>query len=457
MFGKTFVSALIATAMLISPTQRATAGESIVGGIIGGIIGGVIANDTKNKRRKKAVVQRKKTCGPKCRAKVAARAHNRETQVALNYFGYDAGTPDGVVGKGTRAAVSRFQTSMGYAPSGYIQENERAFLVSSYHRGIAGAQVGSPQLLASFKQPNNTGTLVGAPDAQPLNQQPQQAAIEPPKQPQPQPQPQQQSTTQVIVQTQPSADVPVEEVSQGLAALNFLGATPQISMTNHCNRTSLITNSNGGFVNVSNITDASFALDEQFCLARTYMITASEQMLASAQGVSTEHVQKQCEAFAPAMRPYASGIVSKPIEQSLSELQAYVASTGMNPAALAANSKVCLGLGYRVDDPEVALASALVLVGLGETSYTEMLGHHVLNGFGTSARTDRAVDWYKTAVMALEQGVTPVVSPGNTQRPALLKMATLRLAGSGGTKLADPVTPVSAIEGLFSMPSASSN
>jgi len=451
MFGKSLVTAFIATAMLISPAPKAAAGEGLVGGIVGGIIGGAIVNEANKKKRKKTVVYRNQGCGPKCRAKIAARSQNRETQVALNYFGYGAGSPDGVVGRGTRAAVARFQASMGYPASGYIQEHERSFLVSSYHRGTASGQPGSPQLLASFRQQNNNGIAVMAPGTQPLVQQPQQViAVQP--QPAPQPQP----TTQVVVNTQPNAEVEVKEAGEGLAALNFLGSAPQISMANHCNRTSLITNSNGGFVNVSNITDAGFAMDEQFCLARTYMITASEQMLSAAQGVSVEQVQKQCEAFAPAMRPYVSGIVSKSIEQSMSELQAYVASTGMNPAALAANSKVCLGLGYRVDNTEVALASALVLVGLGETAYSELLGHHVLNGFGTSARTDRAVAWYNTAVMALEQGVTPVVNPGNTQRPTLLKTAAMQLGGSASTAGTAPVTPAAAT-GAFTMPVPSSN
>jgi len=198
-----------------------------------------------------------------------------------------------------------------------------------------------------------------------------------------------------------------------------------------------------------------FALDEQFCLARTYIINESEQMLAAAQGVNANQIQSQCESFAPAMRPFINAIGAKSVAESTADLQAFVADTGMNPAALAANSKVCLGLGYRIDNTEVALASALVLVGLGETAYGELLGHHILNGFGTAARTDRAVNWYNTAVFALEQGANAIANPGNAQRPVLLKTAAAQLGGGAGT-LTAPVTPASAL-GNFQMPAATNN
>ena len=55
--------------------------------------------------------------------------------------------------------------------------------------------------------------------------------------------------------------------------------------------------------------------------------------------------------------------------------------------------RICLGIGYHTDNAEVALAAALVLVGLGEEAYGELLGHHLMNGFATPKRPDRGVEW----------------------------------------------------------------
>lgn len=49
---------------------------------------------------------------------------------------------------------------------------------------------------------------------------------------------------------------------------------------------------------------------------------------------------------------------------------------------LGANAKICLGIGYRIDHPEQALASAMMLVGVGERAYGERLDHYLMYGFG---------------------------------------------------------------------------
>jgi hypothetical protein len=70
-------------------------------GIVGGILGGVIVNEAnRNRQQQRVTVQR----APQVSS--ATRAANRETQTALNYFGFNAGAPDGVVGRGTRGAMA---------------------------------------------------------------------------------------------------------------------------------------------------------------------------------------------------------------------------------------------------------------------------------------------------------------------------------------------------------------
>ena len=97
MLPKKLVTLFVAAAMVTGPVQRADAdAHGLIGAIIGGAIVGSAINNA-NKRPKRVV----RTGVPS-----ATRTANRETQTALNYFGYNAGTPDGVLGRRSRAAVS---------------------------------------------------------------------------------------------------------------------------------------------------------------------------------------------------------------------------------------------------------------------------------------------------------------------------------------------------------------
>jgi membrane-bound lytic murein transglycosylase B len=48
------------------------------------------------------------------------RTQTREMQAALNALGFDSGTPDGLAGPNTRAALRAFQRSQGLRPDGYV-------------------------------------------------------------------------------------------------------------------------------------------------------------------------------------------------------------------------------------------------------------------------------------------------------------------------------------------------
>lgn len=155
------------------------------------------------------------------------------------------------------------------------------------------------------------------------------------------------------------------------------------------------------------------------------------------------------------MRDYVAGLVSQSPDETRNALQAYVIKTGLNPAQLSANARICLSIGYRTDSAEIALASALVLVGLGEAAYDELVGHHLAQGFGVPKRLDRAADWYYATVQAMNGGAERVVAPGMKDRPALLHEAALQLRG--GTPAGDQasVAPTPTALPSFAMPGAS--
>lgn len=148
---KKLFTLMVAAAMATGLVTRAAAdAHGLIGAIIGGaIVGSAIQNANKNKR--KVVVHRG--------TPNATRAQNRETQTALNYFGFNAGSVDGVVGRQTRAAVSAMQVYMNFPVTGKLTQFERDVLIGAYQRGIAGSY-DTLQLVS--KDPDGTKALLTA-------------------------------------------------------------------------------------------------------------------------------------------------------------------------------------------------------------------------------------------------------------------------------------------------------
>ena len=419
----------------------ADAGD-IAGGIIGGIIGGAIMNGSQKRTTKK--VYRKPVYS-------AARVENREVQTSLNYFGFPAGSPDGVLGRRSRAAISQYQVHLGYPPTGYLTEYEKSFLLGSYHRAVAGGPVTNQQiaqnpmgargLLTQYRDQAAGVAVAAVPQTvAPLQAQPQVVVAPQAAQPQvvqPQPQP------ETIVVSTPA---PAEEPK--LALPNFLGTGDGRSLASHCNTVSLLTNTNGGFTRVDAMTDGNVVLNEQFCLARTYAIAAGEDLASSIQGVGANEIAAQCQAFGPVMKDHVAALSLKAYDEVLRGVSGFVLASGMAPQQLSATSKICLSVGYRTDDMDVAIGSALILAALGEQVYGELMGHHLSQGFGATQRFDLASAWYDLALGALGSGQPAVFAPGQPERVQLLRAAVDSSWGGGGQKagtMTAPVQPASAL------------
>ncbi|MFO7770211.1 MAG: peptidoglycan-binding domain-containing protein, partial [Roseovarius gahaiensis] len=374
-----------------------------------------------------------------------ARQQVREEQTALNYFGFPAGTPDGVRGRNTRNAASQFQAHMGYPATGHLADYERQFLISSYYRAQSGgaatsqliAQQGSGTrgLLHAYRDeavgvPTYAETQVPAP--QPQAQSPVMAAL-----------PEAATAPAAADLTEESTD---SDRDRDAALPNFMasgGDGP--SLASHCNQISLVTNSNGGFVTEASLNDPRFALNEQFCVARTYAIAEGETMAASLKGVTPEDLEEQCRAFGPAMRDHVAAVSLNDRDEVISDVRGFVMQSGQSPAQLAGTAKVCLSVGYRVDDMNIALGSALLLTALGEEPYGELMGHHLNEGFGTTRRPELARTWYEPAVMALENGAEPAFAPGNSGRKDLIRKAAFGSDGPPSGSQPEKVQPASSL------------
>ena len=423
------VSAALAAIIAVSAVGRADAdiGEAIVGGIIGGVI---VNEATKNRQRTAKKVYR-------APVNSAARAEARQIQTSLNYFGFPAGTPDGVLGRRSRAAISQYQAHLSYPVTGYLTDYEKSFLLSSYNRAIAGGPVTHQQIAATGMGPRGlllkyrdeaAGVVVAQPVPMPQTMQPV-------------------PQTQAVVAPQPVAPVPAPapattEVSTGAAALpNFLGGGDAASLASHCNTVSLLTNTNGGFTTLASMTDPNTVLNEQFCLARTYAIAEGEKLASSIQGIGVNEIAAQCKSFGPVMKDHVAALSLKPRDAVLQDVSGFVLGSGMSPPQLAATSKICLSVGYRTDDMDVAIGSGLILVALGEQVYAELMGHHLSQGFGATSRQDLADGWYAMGISAIEAGQAAVFAPGQPERTALIKAAVMGPENAMNA----PVQPASAL------------
>jgi peptidoglycan hydrolase-like protein with peptidoglycan-binding domain len=432
MIFKSISTSLIATALIITPLES-QAGDGLVGGIIGGIIGGAIVNGANSNRR--VTTQRRTTT--RSTVSSSQRAQNREVQVALNYFGFPVGTPDGSIGPRSRGAISQYQAHLGYAPTGNLNGWEKDFLIQSYYRAQAGGPLTAQQvardprgtmgLLITYRDEKlgitpPAGEMAAAPEAAPAA--PQTAA----------------GSSAV------AAAVPQFGAPAAPAALpSFLGqGATKVSLASQCNKVSLLTNSNGGFVTQANMTDPAFTLSEQFCLARTYAIAQGEELASKVAGFTPQQIAQQCEGFGPVLKDQVAAISLRSREEVLQGVSSFVLASGMAPAQLAGTAKICLGVGYVTDNMDVAIGSALILVAVGETAYAELPGHHLAAGIGAAQRADLALPWFEQSFAAGTDGTLQVFAPGMSDRTALIRQAAYTVAGRPMPGVAAPGMPVPA-------------
>lgn len=458
MKSKSIAMPLLALALAAAPVTRAAADgkDALLGVVVGGVIGAAIANEAHKNRAKKSSGSTTRSSSGQTSA---AREANREVQVALNYFGYPVGSPDGQLGPKSRAAISEYQITMGFPPTGSLNEFERDLLVSSYYRAQAGGAstaaliaqnpMGAKGVLVAWKNERlGTGGALPAapaPASNPFAGTTTAAAPAAPASPAP---------SFVTNQGTASPAVPAFAAAAPAAAApalpSFMGAAgaAPVSLSSHCSKVSLVTNSNGGFVTQVTMTDPAFALSEQFCLARTYAMAQSEELVGKIAGFTPQQIADQCLGFAPVLKPMVDAVSVQPRDAVTAQIASFAAGAGMPPAQLAGTAKTCLGVGYTTDNMDLALGSALILSVLAEPAYAELVGHHLAAGIGASARPDLALPWFEASLGTAASPVVQVFAPGMTDRAGLIRMAAYSVAGQpmpGGIVVVPAPAPAAAV------------
>ena len=132
-----FVAILSALGLVVSSVNPARAGKLertlAIGAAIGAgvyIIGKALKKHNRKRRRGKYRKARRGGSG-------MSKSHIRAIQAALNARGFNAGRPDGILGRGTRNAIRRFQASIGARQTGRLTRRQVGMLLGG---GAAVAQ-----------------------------------------------------------------------------------------------------------------------------------------------------------------------------------------------------------------------------------------------------------------------------------------------------------------------------
>jgi len=398
----------------------------LAGAIIGGLVGHEVA---RNKQRQQRVVRRSYQ-KPRAVSRIsqAQRAENREVQSSLNYFGFPVGGVDGSLGRKSRAAISDYQVHLGYPVTGYLTDYEKSFLLGSYRRALAGGALTNQQIAINAQGPRGLLHVYRdeAAGIRPATTVPTTATTVIVA---PQPAPAPAATEVVATEAATVPTLPVETDTAG-ALPNFFGSSTAASLASHCNQVNLLTSTNGGFATADTMLDANQALNEQFCLARTYAISYGEEKAAAIEGFTPQQIASQCVAFAPALKDHVAALSIKSRDDVIRDVSNFVLQSGLAPAQLTGTAQICLSVGYRTDNMDVALGSALLLTALGDSVYGELMGHHLAQGYGVAKRMDLSMAWYEMGLSAIENGAVPVFAPGQPERSALIRKATFSLDGT---------------------------
>lgn len=446
MLKKHLCASLVGASLIAMPVQRADAGDAgkVLGGlIVGGMIGHAIANN--NRTKKRTYVRRSAPVYS------AEREQNRQVQTALNYFGYNVGSADGVLGSRSRSGISQYQSSMGFTPDGYLDPYERDFLLGSHQRALSSSHVapynqvmatqGPSGLLRTYRNEQlgiSTTAAVqpAAPAPLPAPVPVPQTVATPAPVPVPQPAPAPAPAPAPVAAAEPAPQpVSTRQDSASLPSFTF-GQTAK-SANEHCNEINVLTAANGGITAPGNVSDSEFALNEQFCLARTHAMAESSSITGTIANMNDSQIEQQCEGLAQVIAPQLGKLSTSRPDQVISEASAVLQDSGQPLDQLAQGGKVCLGVGYRVDNAQMALASAVLLAAAGQLGYGEAISHHMREGFGTP-KTDaaKANAWMKLALDSVTQTSGAAVMGQSPDRVAVLQDAT---GGGSSSAAALPV------------------
>lgn len=160
-------------------------------------------------------------------------------------------------------------------------------------------------------------------------------------------------------------------------------------------------------------------------------MSESNAIAATIPNMTEGQIEGQCNGLAQVIAPQLQQLGAGNPDQVASATRGVLEKSGQPMDQLTSGGKVCLGIGYRTDNAQMALASAVLLVAAGQGGYGEIVSHHMREGIGTGrASAQMAGAWMQKALGALDTGGDMVLG----QSPD--RVAVLREASGGGASAA---------------------
>jgi peptidoglycan hydrolase-like protein with peptidoglycan-binding domain len=386
---KHLTAALVTIAMVTGPAPAAYAdgGDAIAGFIVGLGIGAAAASGQKQKH--------KSSNGSRKKPASSAKRGDAQVQLALNYYNFEAGTPDGLFGPSTRAAIRRYQTYIGEPATGELTAAQTSVLLSAYARDTAGATnpftstpgptgpaagSGSGQmsaLMASLGSQTATGL---APAAQPAVAGAAPAALP--------------TTT-----TEAAAPTPAALCTQSAGSGAAKGLVAETSPLDP------IVNS--------------------YCSAVGYAVQNSVELTKAVAGFDPAVSGKQCDDWLAANRATVDSALTKTPEEAAKALAALVpGADATQQKAMRDSFSICHGIAEAAGKPEDARAYAALVAAFGGAGYGELVAASAALGMGAAQSREQANAWYLWTAEGLDGGGAPLITAADYDHvPLLLAMA----------------------------------
>ncbi|MEL7113286.1 MAG: hypothetical protein AAGK93_10170 [Pseudomonadota bacterium] len=149
-------------------------------------------------------------------------------------------------------------------------------------------------------------------------------------------------------------------------------------------------------------------------------------------------------AFEPALASIVASVSDGSVTDAVQGAAEFVQRTGQDPVQMSGIARVCLGVGYRRDQQDLAIGSAVLLTALEEVTYAEYAGYHVALGLGAAQNNVRARSWFELAMQSEPNTLTEFEARATDRRNTLQSAVTH--GGSKGSASAAPIPSFSVSE-----------
>jgi hypothetical protein len=188
----------------------------------------------------------------------------------------------------------------------------------------------------------------------------------------------------------------------------------------------VITQANGGFATDATEADPETVLGEQFCRARVQVIGQAQEIITQIQQMSPDQIAESCQTLEPVMQSFVTKLPRTAPEEMQQDLSELVDRSGQTRDQMRGTGIVCLGVGYQQDNAKLALSANMLLFGVGERAYGELIAYQLLSGLGIKSNSEQAAAWYRSTLSTSESGTTQALFQ-DKDRSELVRKAAFRL------------------------------